>query len=913
MKARHPLALLLVAALLAVVPGGPGPAAGPAAAYAGPSGGANVVWPAPAALAAPEVPDPATRARRVPVVLVHGIRPARETWGEPGGDGLLGRLARAGYQPGQTLFWSEAGPWRDPVTAAHEELAPLLRRAAAAAGTPAVDVVAHTSGALLVQQLLHAGGAAPGGADPRGGSPGAQPLPAIRHLILIAPFSAGHEGAAAVRAAALRSALLERHRREGLPRNTGPAQPYAGLEPGPAFDEAGYVVSRAYDFYEPAYHHFVREAWFLRPPDDPHPSPEFWHWLEDRDPDLAAVLLSRDPPVPGGPPLWKAGTDLTRAYYEQAALDAARAVYHSLRPVGEVLLEDWESDLGDLSGGWRAALARFLAGRAAHLLRTYGPPWLAHGRDAALEALFSSAAGASPLAAPVRRLEPLDHNLWLEAVRLPGGWGARSQGPRVVAIGGRLAGPLVLLLPQPELLEAGADLPWPADVDDLVHVVDGWWGVDPASLPRHRAVIDRVVDELERWEQVVTVAAPGPGPVRRVVQAAAGEPRYLRPTGGGGAPDGGAAGGSATAGSAGGWTVSLQPRSGLLAAWALDPVTGRRLAGPARSRTPGEVVTLAVPAGAVVGWRLLPADAAGTPPGPDAAVPVEVTLVPAASPPVEPGPAPGAPGTPAGAAPAAPPDDGPGRAPGTPAGTAGGTAPSAAPGGVPAVPGGPAPGPAPGAAPGGGDSGGGDVGDLPEGLPLIRVVLHTRLTTDKQERREHHGRWVWDFGDGHGFVDDDPEHVVSEVAHRFRGPGTYTVTARAESNQGRTIRTLTWPVEVPAGQEGVLHVFRAESIREPQVTLELQGPVEWVNGRPAVFALEARIEAPPFGEVVEVRHYPGERFAVLWERPGHDFLVRAAVWVKVRYTFPEGGTFTVQNIYVIERTVDVLALGSDGR
>src|SRR5690606_12592085 len=71
------------------------------------------------------------------------------------------------------------------------------------------------------------------------------------------------------------------------------------------------------------------------------------------------------------------------------------------------------------------------------------------------------------------------------------------------------------------------------------------------------------------------------------------------------------------------------PRSGLLAAWALDPVTGRRLAGPARSRTPGEVVTLAVPAGAVVGWRLLPADAAGTPPGPDAAVPVEVTLVPA--------------------------------------------------------------------------------------------------------------------------------------------------------------------------------------------------------------------------------------------------------------------------------------------
>lgn len=850
-----------------------------------PLAAASTAGAAPAGAAAAG-PQWAQAADRVPVVLVHGIRSPAETWGSPDGDGLLGRLVRLGYRPGRTLFWSEAGPWRDPVRAAHTELAPLLRRAAAAAGTQAVDVVAHSSGALLLQHLLRSEPPAPGAAGAGGPGPGA--LPRVRQVILVAPFSAGHDGAALAREAALRAALLDWHRQQGAGRNTGVPLPRGGLELLDAFDEAEFVTARAYHFYEPAYHRFVREGWFLRPPDDPQPSPDFWRWLEDRDPDLTAELLSQDPPVAGGPPEWGAGTDLTRAYYERAALDAARVVYHSLRPVGEVLWEEWQADIDDdFSDGWLAALARFLGRRLARLLAAYAPPWLEHGRDAALNALFSGSTGVSPLSAPVRRLQPLDDNLWLQAVRLPGGWGGRPQGPRVVAIGGRLTGPLAALLPDPADLGAGAALPWAGDVDDLAHTVGAWWGVDAGALPRHRAALDRVVEELGRWDRAPTVAVAGATPTRRVIHAATAEPSYLRPVAAGPGP------GDRTAR----WSITLKPEAGFLGAWAVDPSTGRRVAGLVRSEAPGEPITLVAPAGALVGVRLLPpGQGDGPSPAAGSRVPVRVTVAPltpdpAGVPPVGAGPVDGG-------APAA---GGPGQAGSDPGGPP--APPAPAPESLPAGPD-PDPGPA---------NGGGHLGGDYEGLPLIRVVLRSRLTTDKRERREHHGRWTWDFGDGHGFVDDDAGSVVSEVGHRFRRPGTYTVTARAESNQGRTIRTLTWQVDVPQGDEGVLHAFRAESIYEPQVALDLQGPVEWVAGRPAVFALEAAVQAPPHAEVVEVRHYPAERFAVLWERPGDGFVVRGAVWVKVRYTFPEGRRFTVQNIYTVERTVDVLALGSDGR
>ncbi|HEX6989753.1 MAG TPA: hypothetical protein VF282_09845, partial [Bacillota bacterium] len=438
-------------------------------------------------------PQPAPAPGRVPVVLVHGIRAAAETWGPPGGDGLLGRLMRLGYRPGDTLFRSEAGAWRDPVTAARDELAPLLRRAAAAAGTTAVDIVADTSGALLVQHLLHAVDHA---------LPWAVGLPAVRQVVLIAPFSGGHDGAALAREAAFRTALLQWHWRGGIPRNSGPPQPDSGLDFRAGFDEEAFVIARAHGFYEPAYHAFVREAWFLRPPDDPSPSPAFWEWLRDWDEDLAAALLSQRAPVPGGPPDWPAGTDLARAVYERAAFEAARLVYHSLRPVGEVLVEDWLDDVDpEVSDGWLAALVRFLGRRLAHVLAAYAPAWLEHGRDAALDFLFHGAAGASPLTTPVRRLQPLADNLWLQAVRLPGGWGGRPNGPRVVSIGGRLTGPLGFLLPAAGTLGADPTLPWAPDVDDAVHTVTGWWGVDAGALARHAEAIERVVEELGRWEQ----------------------------------------------------------------------------------------------------------------------------------------------------------------------------------------------------------------------------------------------------------------------------------------------------------------------------------------------------------------------------------------------------------------------------
>src|SRR5690606_30299825 len=408
-----------------------------------------------------------------------------------------------------------------------------------------------------------------------------------------------------------------------------------------------------------------------------------------------------------------------------------------------------------------------------------------------------------------------------------------------------------------------------------------------SALARHRGVIQRVIEELGRWEQVPTVTVRGGGAAQRRVTAGVAGPTYLRsawlPTAPGGDSSGAPAHLSATLEPAAG----LEPASGTLAAWAVDPATGRRVVGLARAAGPGRPVTLDLPPGAVIGVRLLPAAGAGGAAAAAGSVAVRVTLTPA-DPAAAAVPSPASPAPPA-SQPAPPPAPAP-PAPGT----------------------GPVDPPAPVPAPWSGWEGDPGAG-LPGDLPLIRVVLRSRLTTDKRERREHHGRWVWDFGDGAGYVDDDPDHVVTEVAHRYRRPGRYTVTAQAESNQGRTIRTLTWQVDVPEDLSQTLYVFPAESIREPRVDLDLQGPVEWVVGRPAVFALAAAIEPPPFGEVVEVRHYPGERFAVLWERPGDEFVVRAAVWVKVRYTFPEGRRFTVQNIYAVERSVNVLALGSDGR
>lgn len=205
-----------------------------------------------------------------------------------------------------------------------------------------------------------------------------------------------------------------------------------------------------------------------------------------------------------------------------------------------------------------------------------------------------------------------------------------------------------------------------------------------------------------------------------------------------------------------------------------------------------------------------------------------------------------------------------------------------------------------------------DLAAFDENLPLIRVILHSRRTTAWEERRERHERWLWSFGDGTTLIDDDPDHLTSRVNHLFSAPGVYTVSATSYSNYGRELRRQAWDIVVAEGDAPTVRQFTAVSIAEPDVSLQLHGPQEWIVGRPATFDVRADIVAPEFGEIVEQRIDPGTRFGVLWERPGHDFVVRAALLVKVRYTFPDGGRLTVQNVYVVDRSVDVLAIGSPG-
>lgn len=190
----------------------------------------------------------------------------------------------------------------------------------------------------------------------------------------------------------------------------------------------------------------------------------------------------------------------------------------------------------------------------------------------------------------------------------------------------------------------------------------------------------------------------------------------------------------------------------------------------------------------------------------------------------------------------------------------------------------------------------------PSEVPSIIVQRVTKHTTLKQEDVASHARWEWDFGDGTGFVDDDPSQTVSMVSKVFDDDGRYQVTAKSLDRDGKVLREMDWDVEVKAGEDTS---FTAETPLPPHVDIEIEGPLEWITGRPARFHLRATVVDPPQGHVVNVGFHPGEQFDVTWVRPGR-YEVQGAVTVRVRYEFPERPV-TLSHTYLQRAEVEVLA------
>lgn len=216
-----------------------------------------------------------------------------------------------------------------------------------------------------------------------------------------------------------------------------------------------------------------------------------------------------------------------------------------------------------------------------------------------------------------------------------------------------------------------------------------------------------------------------------------------------------------------------------------------------------------------------------------------------------------------------------------------------------------------------------DENQAPEVLVVKRL---TKATTHKEEKRTFHQRWVWEFGDGQSWVDDNPEHTVISVSHRYPAPGTYSARATSYSNQGEVLRELTFPVvtlplsqtEKPAGalkqllldpgKDPVEVDFQAETIEEPKVSIDIIGPRKWLTGKPARFEARVQVSDPRRVSRKIVTVDPGSEFEILWDTPG-IYVIRVAVTVDISYAFPEK-TIRIVNTYVRSKEIEVLTTAS---
>lgn len=822
----------------------------------------------------------------VPVVLVPGFAGGPETWDAGPGGGLRADLRRRGYEDGVSLFALPATPGpREDLLSAARRVARAAEDARARAGAGQVDLVAFGTGALAARfyaEFLS--------------SPGE-----VRTLVMIAPPNRGSFAADAARvwlfsealAPGLAGALGSELARQAVASEPDVARAEAALALAEAPSPEGELAREG---------RLVRElwlplmAWFvvhrrLLPEEERPPREEsFASWLRAEAPEFwsAAFSAGERPPEGREQVLAWAGSPPTAwldpAYerllaYQVADLGAAIAQgLADARPPVPGLGEAAGAALGGLAKGdwvsalWHAALAWVVdwAGRAA---RALGRPAVAlAGRAAgawAVESWLGLEAESPALALMVRETAE-GAGTDVPANRLLSAWNrlaaerAAERTTAYVVLGGETldvwrwfgtgAGA------NDGVVEVAATSA-PEGPLDARRVVAGFAAASHFALPASPAVRQAAEGALDPFRGALAL----PAGEARPVAIRTGGPSLVR---------------------VGPGLARVEPEAGrgaLRAFWvAADGRSARALPleGGAWRGEIGEgylALRLADESGPAVG-RAVVAWEADAPGRDGAAGSSEDTAARGPS---------GSTSTPAGS-------EGAGGRGGSSPG--GGDAPGQGGAGTP----GRGPSDASGA-PVGSEAGSERAGDL----PLIRVVLHTRLTTDKRPKLVEHARWHWSFGDGTEADDPDPGHVGTELTHVYAQPGEYTATATSYAADGRVLRELTFPVRVTVSGEA--KAFRAQSIRAPKVRLTLAGPEAWVAGRPAAFSVAADVDPTDFVQSYEVRLDPGPRFLVVWERPGDDFVVRAAATVKVRYAFPEGRSLTVYDTYVVEREVDVYA------
>lgn len=812
----------------------------------------------------------------LPVVLVHGFTSGPEVW-EAGRDGgLYADLIRHGYRPGVTLFRldyandADADPW-----SLAGRLGQLVDEAARHSPDGRVDIVSFSSGSLVAREYVER----------------LAPAQRVRTLVMIAPPNRGSFAADSLRVALFSGALaagVSKSLAQALAGAVSGAQPdlIAAVERAPGESEVDHVRYLATHVWIPEMAWFVVQERLLPEEERPLSQLPFAEWMRKGRGEVWRALFAAQGAGRRDGSAWQG---LSEAYelalaFEVAdqAVSLAQGLAEARPALPDPLGLGAAAATGLAGGDWRTAAWRavvaWLQDWAVRAGRALWKPALTAGARwagaAAAEKAWGVAAGSPVLARMVTEEVPLPGagdapgervaaNVALAAANADAARIAPGRATRYVVIAGQtwnLWGRFARVGANDGFVETSATRV-PAGPLDVRRVVGGAWSAVHVALPGARAVREAVLESLDPFRGARALA---PGRSERIALSDS-RPALLRV---------GSGHVSAEASAPAGWHPVL--------AWvALDGKTVRPLP-LSEGRWDG-----VLPAGYLAA-RLQPDDGASGARSGLGQLRIAWDAGAAAG-------SPGAGGTGASdtAAPA------PGEKRRKDAASAGAPPEGSSPRGDPArsEAGGPdgALSPEPDAS-GGAPS---------EDLPLIQVVLHSRLTTDKKPRVTRHARWTWSFGDGQTAVDDDASHVVTGVEHVFAAPGTYRITARSLAEDGRVIRELTWTQHVE--RPGETHEFHAETIRPPDVALRLEGPQAWIVGRPATFQVRWAVQGGGPIESVEARAYPGERFRVQWARPGNRFSVRAAVTLKIRYRFPDGHTFTAYDTHVTETFVDVYA------
>lgn len=869
----------------------------------------------PAHAAAPEGPGPASGAALVPVVLVHGLRGSGpSSWGEPAspGDppsGIYLQLCRAGYEPGKTLFVCDyredhLGDYRQIAT---RDLPAAIDLALAASGASQVDLVTRSMGGLVGRHYVT--------------SPGYRGD--VRTLVMIATPNRGSFGANILKSLEMIN-LQEQLRDRGAGHRSPSAYPV--LPPQSHLvaawrDEVSYVERQSRVVWEPLFGRYYAGAYLLAessPGVDLRP-PGFFDWLRSEYPGVARVLLddSQRPPVQPSYLSARAGgfvggtspgpgESLTRAYYELLAIQCARHNFLAGRrlsppetqppPRPGNLLERAVAWLARLAAGQLGRVVRQRAqglglwalehltgldpkGRATDCLieettlpSLGGPVLLSAGGDGRERVALpgSPEPGALPLVANYYLTEWNHHSAAQRAApgRSTPGAGGDPPAVRYVHLAGQVPNLWGGLWPDVganDLIVETASTWLPLGDDDAYHLFPSLVGTNHVWIGARGRPWQALIAALRDYYPVRASYSPPyrPGRSRLAEYTRRGQgvaqvyaPYYLELK----LPAAGAAGARIT------YPPAAPTGSELtLRAWAYLDLPGEvRQRYPLEFR-PGED-------GAMTAGAEIPVAAAG------ARLLVGVRVEAAAGHQVAP-----------------PPNhqvrfawelsfDPRGVADGSPGPSPAQGDPDRPPSGPPVQPAGPT---------------------VAGGVPVIRAVHRDRQTVYVEPVIHRHHRWEWTFGDGSTWTDAEPGRLTGETTHSYRQPGRYTCVARSLTASGQELARYEWSVEVAAGEAPAPRTFRATTLGEPAVDLQLLGPKAWVTGRPAHYRLTYEVLAGE-GAVAEVVHlHPGREFQMIWDKPGR-FVVSGALTLRLVYR-DGGGLRSVTNVYVVQQEVRVYA------